>query len=67
MPEQLLDDSEIGASVEELSGERVSKGMRTDALQLPTVRGRTRHDMAHTPDAQTLAIGVEEERPLVSL
>src|SRR6476620_3982879 len=40
MPEQLLDDAQVGSALEQVRGERVSQGMRTDPLgDAGTVRG----------------------------
>src|SRR3990172_10020655 len=58
--QQLLHDPQLGASVQQVGGERVSQQVREDVLVQPGHEGVLPHDLLHGAAGQALAAPVDE-------
>ena len=59
--EQLLDDAQVGAAVEQMGRERVAEGMRRDAQRQPGARAQAIEPVAQAADAERTAEVVQED------
>ena len=62
VPEQLLDDAQVRAAVEEVRGERVAQRVRRDALGQPGEPAQPIDPVAQAADAERRALVVQEDR-----
>src|SRR5919106_1018611 len=64
MPEQFLNNPQIGTGIKEVCGKGMPKCMRADALQLSDLRRGMSHDITHAAHAQSVAAGIQKKRLL---